>query len=232
MRRTRLAVGLSLALAVSALTFPAHLHSQSAPPESTPVGWRLLSLGGGIDEAEAAINSQLTTGLVPIGVELEPDGTLLLLFTREVSIEFSGWRITEHMDWNSLETDVTAGIRDGFRPVDISRTPEGLLILWLRSDDEISGWRIHAASPERTARAETVQAFRENGFALQGLSAHEGLDWYLFVRQGSRAPAAHIRVHSGDPVTLRDGISATVQDGTLPCAIAHDDEGFLVAYQE
>lgn len=227
MKRSRVPAILCLALVATG-----HLHSQSGSVETEQVTWQLLSLAGGLADAESAVNAQLERGLVPTGIELEPNGTLILLFTSVIHMEFTGWGITEHTDWNALETDIVDTIRDGFRPVDISRTENGLIVLWLKSNTAIAGWRIHAAPQDRTAHGKTVEGFRDNGFELWGISSHAGLTWYLFIRREVLPAGARIQVHGHDLEALRDGIRRVVQDGAAPRAVAHDEEGFTIAYEE
>ncbi|MFW5688137.1 MAG: hypothetical protein ACOC1U_01085 [Spirochaetota bacterium] len=204
------------------------LAAQQAEADAPAVSWRLLNLAGGIAEAESAVNAHLELGFVPVGIEFGADGSLVVLLGRDLPDTVTGWGISEHSDWNALESDINERIRGGYRPADISKHGNALYVLWLQSTAELAGWRIHAAAEDRDSRSETIQGFEESGFVLRGMSSFEGLDWFLFVRPTTGEAATQIRTFGFDPIALRDGINDEVARGSSPRGIGIDTRGYVV----
>ena len=224
----------SMAVLLSLLVSGA-LQAQPDPQDGSPLlspdaPWRLLVFPAGDARVTDAINESMGQGFMPVGLEVEEGESLSVLLVQSESITVGNWAIIDYDDWNALEAEITGGIRDGFVPMDISRFGGSLAVLWMKSDIPIDGWRISTSPNELNERTQTVNKFQGQGFTLWGLSEHEGLMWYLFIRQEGVPPSGVISRFGKDTESIQLGLVEANQNGWLPNALAGTADDTFVGF--
>lgn len=230
MKRT--AIFLLFLLPLAALGAQEDGPSDSEQRQMSPdAPWRLVVFPPGeLDGAASDISGIIEEGFMPVGLEIEPSSETTLLFVQAGDAEVQGWAITDYLDWNQLEAEITATIRQGFVPMDISRYGDALGVLWVRMDLPIAGWRIHAAENTAAERADTLNRFQEQGFSLWGVSLYQDLLWYLFIRRDENQTAGAISLYGKDLNEVRGGIVTSGESGWLPSGIAVTEQNVLLSY--
>jgi hypothetical protein len=226
MTRTLSVAALSLFLAIGASA-----QDNDLPPvPDSNAAWQLLVFPAGDNTATQTVNDYISAGFLPVGMEIEAGDSLSILLVQAGVIEVESWAIIDYDDWNALEAEITGGIQDGFVPMDISRFGEALAVLWVRADIPIDGWRISTSSVDATERTRTVNEFQGQGFTLWGVSEHDGLMWYLFLRQPGAPPAGAISRFSREAGAIQEGIVAANENGWVPAAYAAGNTATYVGF--
>jgi len=192
--------------------------------------WKIVFFPAGEAAATESINQVISTGYIPVGIEVTEGESLAVLFVRRGSHEVRNWAILDYDDWNSLEAEITGGIEDGFVPMDISRYGERLAVLWVGTDIEIAGWRVSTSTNTIGERTRTINDFQSQGFTLWGLSVHEGLAWYLFLRTPGTPPAGAVSGYRSDTAILQSGMVEASKAGWLPNGIAQSQDTIYICY--
>lgn len=202
---------------------------RTVPIEDQP--WHLLLYAGIGDDVIADINTYIRAGFLPVGMEINPEGGLSVLVVQSGGIEIEGWIIHDYTDWNQLEAEITASIREGFVPMDISRFGQGLAVLWVETDDiPVDGWRISTSQNNVTGRTRTLNQFQDQGFTLWGLSEHEGLAWFLFIKRAGLQPLGTVSGFSIQAEQIAKGILTANAAGWVPNGLAVSDQNYFVCF--
>ena len=228
---------LSLALTVVlAATAAGQTGADSAPAQPTrrqpsaDAPWQAMFFTPGDSTATAFIDDAIRAGSIPVGLEVTPGESMGVLFARTNSISVQSWAILEYEDWNAIESEITGGITDGFVPMDISRYDETLAVLWIKADLVIDGWRLSTSPNTIADRVRTVNQFQSQGLTLWGLSVHEDLAWYLFLRQPGMPPAGAISAFGKDGHLLQTGLTDAGNEGWVPNGLASNGNSFYICF--
>ena len=221
----------SILLAVVVLTLAVAPHApaqERATPIRITAPWQLLFFPANDADMASAINDLKNAGYTPVGMEVIPGAGLEILLVKG-GPAVDRWAVLEHSDWNALEAEVTASIRDGFVPMDISRTEHGLAILWVEADVPVGGWRISTSDNTPEAREKTVAEFGSRGFTLHGLSVHQELFWYLFVSTDLPSQARIVQ-YDKSAAAIDAGMLDAADQGWQPQGIASDASTMFIGY--
>ncbi len=210
------------------LSPPAFGQTDVQPSADAP--WQLVFFPHGDAGTTEAINDAIRAGYVPVGLEITPGESLAVLLVRTGSVEVQSWAILDYDDWNALDAEITGGIEDGFVPMDISRYGETLAILWVRADLTIEGWRVSTSPNTLADRTRTINTFQSQGFTLWGMSVHEGLVWYLFLRLPGVPPAGAVSGFGRDGQVVQSGIAKANRDGWRPNGLAGTDRTIYICF--
>lgn len=213
---------------ILALSAAAIGQTNARPSPDAP--WQLVFFPFGDPRATEVINEAIRDGYVPVGLEITQGESLGVLLVRTDSVVVRSWAILDYDDWNALETEITGGIADGFVPMDISRYGETLAILWVRADLTIEAWRVSTSPNTIADRTRTINNFQGQGFTLWGMSVHEGLVWYLFLRQPGVPPAGAVSGFSKDGQILQAGMVNASKEGWLPNGLASTDRTIYICF--
>ena len=227
---------LSAALVASLSVVASGQSDNSAPTDSlrprapSDAPWQVIFFTPGDPTAGDFISAAIEAGSIPVGLEVTPGESMGVLFARADSMEVQSWAILEYEDWNSIESEITGGIADGFVPMDISRYDETLAVLWIKADLVIEGWRMSTSANTLSERTRTVNDFQSQGLTLWGMSVHDDLAWYLFLRQPGIPPAGAISVMGKEGVLLQDGLTDAAVQGWVPNGLASSQDSFYICF--
>ncbi len=200
------------------------------PEPQMDAPWQLLVFPAGDATATGTVNEFIESGYIPVGIEIEQGESLTILLVQSGGVEVKSWAIIDYDDWNSLEAEITGGIQDGYVPMDISRFDERLGVLWVEAELPLEGWRISTSENSLEARTQVVNKFQTQGFTLWGISEHEDLMWYLFIRQPGAPPAGAISRFSRDAGAIQQGIVRANESGWVPSAIAGGEASTYIGF--
>ncbi len=132
----------------------------------------------------------------PVGVEID-DGVGMVLCSGTTGSR--PWFVSIHEDWNSLQDEIDALIRSGYRPLDLSRDGSALAMLWIESTETAPDWRLSSCEAAIPVLTRAIHEYGHRGYQLAGLSAHDGLFWLLFSKTppGSNSSAV-VSIRTGD----------------------------------
>jgi hypothetical protein len=230
MRVTLLSLALSLALVAAASGQTDTNPAQTQPRTPSDAPWQVIFFTPGDSTATAFVDDAIRAGSIPVGLEVTPGESLGILFARTNLVTVESWAILEYDDWNAIEAEITGGITDGFVPMDISRYDETLAILWIKADLVIEGWRLSTSANTIADRTRTVNDFQSQGLTLWGLSVHEDLVWYLFLRQPGVPPAGAISAFGKEGRLLQSGLVEASAEGWVPNGLASSDRSFYICF--
>lgn len=207
------------------LTTVAFGQTDAQPSTDTP--WQLVFLPVGDESAVESISDSVAGGYVPVGIEYTLGESLAVLLVKDQSVEVGRWAIVDYTDWNQLEDDITAAIRDGFVPMDISRYGEALAVLWAEIDLPLEGWRISTSQNSPAERSRTIRSFETSGFTLYGISVNQDLVWYLFLRLGETGHTTQLLTYLMESEAIQGGLIAATDQGWRPTGIAATESLFF-----
>ena len=200
-------------------------------PLSSDQPWKLVFFPIGDTQGTAdGISELIRSGFVPVGLEITPGASIAVLVARTEMLEIRGWVITDIDDWNTLEGEITAGIERGLVPMDISRYGDSLAVMWVDTDFPIEGWRISTSPNTVSDRIRTINDFQGLGFTLWGMSVHENLAWYLFLRLPGTFPSGAVSGFAKDATALQAGMVAASKEGWAPNGFASSLNNFYLCF--
>ncbi len=174
------------------------------------------------EQAEQDISEIIAQGYIPIGLEVDAEEGLYVLYGEAPDITLERWFMYEFEDLSKLEDEITAAIDEGWIPLDISATGDaGLIVLFADMDIQIDGWRIHTDPAGAETVEDTLHAFREDGFSPWGLSYADGRIWHLFLDE-SELPeprAVNIQTYPRSGEIIEEGMSDEMEEGWFPWAL-------------
>ncbi len=203
----------------------AYGQTDTQPPRDAP--WQLVFFPVGNENTVESINDSVAEGYVPVGIEYTLGESLAVLLVKDESVELGRWAIADFTDWNQLEDDITASIREGFVPMDISRYGEALAVLWVETDLPLEGWRISTSQNSPAERSRTLRSFETSGFTLYGVSVNQDLVWYLFLRLGETARGTQLLAYPMESAAIQGGLIAATDQGWRPTGIAATESLFF-----
>lgn len=187
--------------------------------------------GSDIEDVTDQISNDLRNGNhVPVGLEADPD--LAVLMVRSDEIEFSNWMIYEFDDADELEAEFNGFLTEGWVPMDIARTRNGIAALFIESDIELSGWRLATSQANNEAIEETVSSLIDEGYSVWGQAFDGDGMWHLGVREvGLSEPRENnFETYPDDPEALQEGINEHVSELWVPWALSLARDRILIGY--
>lgn len=203
---------------------------ETVMPSAPASSWRILRFPEGSTSFAQGINQQIALGYFPVGIETTESGGLEVLVVKDTSRSGGLWIIRQHSDWNALEAEITASMQEGLVPADISRHGGGLAILWVAWEGPgASSWIISTSANNDESISGTLEDAQARGFSLQGLSVHQDLVWYLFLKN-TDLTTARVVTYSSDANQIIPGVNEATADGWRPAAFASTGSTVLFAY--
>ncbi len=130
-----------------------------------------------------AIQTILDKGYIVTGIDYTTShDTLKILYLLDLSNEKSRWTLYEFTEVETLETELSAALKEGFRPIDIAVGPNGLIVFFVEDGVVPQGWRIERSTDfSEIQRYATI--YSRIDYSLQGLTKDSGgYYWALFVK--------------------------------------------------
>lgn len=188
------------------------------------------------DQAVRNISGVIDDGYVPVGMDIG-NSHISVLYASSTDIVFDRWIIHEFTKLENLNNEFSGFLLDGWIPMDISRTPDGLSVLFVRGDgqQEILGWRIQEISAgDPDAVLQTLERYRDNGFLPYGVTIDREDDEFWFLLLQTEQPVdtelRRIALNGFTNENIQEGISTDIQNQLLPWGLARGNEGSFVLY--
>lgn len=127
---------------------------------------------------EKEIDAMWTSGFAPVGIEKVAQGKdagLWVLYVERKDTGYLGWSIVEYDSARELESDIQRSLRKGWIPFDLSLDAPHASVLYLKLDNEASGWKIESAG-DRKALEKKVAVLADEDYIPLGLSTDEDGD--------------------------------------------------------
>ena len=188
------------------------------------------------DQIIRNVSGIIQDGYVPVGMDDTGDA-ISVLYAKSNRVVFNRWIIQEFTDLDNLDRDFSEFLLNGWTPMDISVTDAGLSALFVKGDEDpgITGWRIHQVPVEELDSVFSIfEGYRQDGFLPYGVSIdHENNQfWFLMVQQDrpEGAEPARIAFNGFEEGSVRDGITADIENGLLPWGLARGERSTYVLY--
>ena len=179
------------------------------------------------------ISRIVAQGYVPVGME-QRDRTVHMLYIDNPDITVDRWVIQEFEDLDTLNEEMSAPMLDGWIPMDISKTDNGLTVLFVLSEQlEAEGWRIDISPLAAGSIEETYRRWREQGFEPYGISlSPQDEVWYLLIDEGTDEEPSAVFFNGYPRVGSRvaDGITQDIATGSIPWGLMVGDDTLYVQY--
>lgn len=229
-RRNRI-IGLVLLLLPAALLL-GQTGSDGTVSEEEPL-WVMAEHTLGSETMAEDISRIVAEGYVPVGME-QRDQTVHMLYIDNPDINVDRWVIQEFEDLDNLNEEMSAPMLEGWVPMDISKTENGLTVLFVLAEElQAAGWRIDISPLEATSIQETYANWRNQGFEPYGISlSPEDEVWYLLIDEGTDEEPAAV-FFNGYPrlgSQVADGITEDIASGAIPWGLMVGDDTLYVHY--
>ena len=177
------------------------------------------------------ISDLANEGYLPVGFELRPRPSVL--YIRNEGLPFTQWTIHEFEDPQNFEANFGAFLDEGWLPMDIARSENGIVALFVGAESSINGWRLTGVEMDSEAIAEEIAGYREEGFTPWGLTPTEGGVWILLLREaGTVATDTSIQSYPADDVlAISEGVTSEILHGNfIPWGLMIHGETATVQY--
>ena len=200
-------------------------------PDDVPrdFAWSITRYSSDIDSVIESMNKDLEAGYIPVGIEADPDISILMIPNEE--IEFTNWVIHEFSDPESFEDEMTSSLAEGWVPMDIARTENGITALLIETDLAINGWHLEATRVTDEQLTATIDSMADDGYAVWGSALDgEGI-WLLGIREtGEPRRDVQYEMYPDDPEALQSAINSHVQELWVPWSMSLSEGQIFLTY--
>ncbi|MFP4067004.1 MAG: hypothetical protein ACLFS5_05825 [Spirochaetaceae bacterium] len=205
---------------------------QSDRQEAELPAWAFAEHSFTDEELKKEISQFLQNGYVPVGMESEPDGTLHVLYALNTWFEFTNWAIQEFTELDKLNEEMTGVIQEGWLPMAMSATDDGLQVLFIETDFEISGWQIAVGPLSVDSALVTLESWQEDGYTPWAITLSPDDEvWYLFLEQEDVPNKAVLfNGYENSETAISDGINEDIGEAWYPWGLMRGDETTFVQY--
>ncbi|TVQ27992.1 MAG: hypothetical protein EA383_01510 [Spirochaetaceae bacterium] len=191
--------------------------------------WSITRYSGTADDLVDVIGEDLQRGYLPVGFEADPDISLLLI--QDDTIPFTRWRIHEFTNPTELEAEMNGFLVEGWLPMDIARTQNGIAALFIETEFAINGWRIVASEATDDALTQTIENLQNDGLTIWGASLDgEGI-WLLAVREIGGVPrVTQYANYRDEPEQVRLAVNESLLAGWIPWGLSLAGGRVFVTY--
>lgn len=180
----------------------------------------------------AATEERLDEGLTPVSVDTGPELGLAMLYARVPGWEASAYRLEEIDALEELTPTVTARIREGWFPMDISFREGTYALLFTDSRDVIDGWRLVVVNPSFATLQRTLGEYREDGFTPVGISATDDDQLAVLLlrlpERGAGVPlVAGVDPNPEETVSF---VQSMIGDGWRPMSVTSNPEELVMLF--
>ena len=226
----------ALILAALVFTAPAALAQQDGEQsdrrEREQPAWAFAEHSFTDESLRQEISQFLQSGYVPVGMESEPDGTLRVLYALNTWFEFSNWAIQEFTNLDNLNAEMTTVLQEGWLPMAMSATDDGLQVLFIETDVELDAWQIATGPLSVDSALATLESWRNDGYTPWALTLTPDDEvWYLFL-QTDAVPnrAVLFNGFENSQAAITDGINSDIEEAWYPWGLMRGDETTFVQY--
>ena len=226
------------ALILAALIFsaPAALSQedgdQSDQREREQPAWAFAEHSFTDENLRVEISQFLQNGYVPVGMESEPDGTLRVLYALNTWFDFSNWAIQEFTNLDNLNAEMTTVLQEGWLPMAMSATDDGLQVLFIETDVQLDAWQIATGPLSVDSALATLESWRNDGYTPWALTLTPDDEvWYLFL-QTDAVPnrAALFNGFENSQAAITQGINSDIEEAWYPWGLMRGDRTTYVQY--
>ncbi|MFW5807374.1 MAG: hypothetical protein ACOCWU_06870 [Spirochaetota bacterium] len=226
----------ALILAALVFTAPAALSQedgeQSDRREREQPAWAFAEHSFTDESLRREISEFLRNGYVPVGMESEPDGTLRVLYALNTWFEFSNWAIQEFTELDNLNAEMSTVIQEGWLPMAMSATDDGLQVLFIETDVEIDAWQIAVGPLSVDSALSTLESWREDGYTPWAITlAPDDEVWYLFLETDAVPNRAVLfNGYENSESAITEGINEDIGEAWYPWGLMRGDETTFIQY--
>ena len=194
--------------------------------------WRLVRHPFDFDKAGTEISALCNEGYLPVGMEIDEGRSIFIFYVEDESMPFNEWTIHQFNDLSKLETEFTSRLKDGWVPMDISKTPLAFYTFFVKTDIvKIGGWRLATSGLENDQIEERINEFASQGFSPWGLSISQGLIWHLLINDGlGDHRSTFINSYKNKYENLKQEINNDIAEGWAPWGLMMIGEEVFVEY--
>ena len=226
----------ALILAALVFTAPAALAQQDGEQsdrrEREQPAWAFAEHSFTDESLRQEISQFLQSGYVPVGMESEPDGTLRVLYALNTWFEFSNWAIQEFTNLDNLNAEMTTVLQEGWLPMAMSATDDGLQVLFIETDVQLDAWQIATGPLSVDSALATLESWRNDGYTPWALTLTPDDEvWYLFLETDAVPNRAVLfNGFENSQAAITDGINSDIEEAWYPWGLMRGDEPTFVQY--
>jgi len=226
----------ALILAALIFTAPAALAQQDGDQsdrrEREQPAWAFAEHSFTDESLRQEISQFLQSGYVPVGMESEPDGTVRILYALNTWFEFSNWAIQEFTNLDNLNAEMTTVLQEGWLPMAMSATDDGLQVLFIETDVELDAWQIATGPLSVDSALATLESWRNDGYTPWALTLTPDDEvWYLFLETDAVPNRAVLfNGFENSQAAITDGINSDIEEAWYPWGLMRGDETTFIQY--
>ena len=226
----------ALILAALVFTAPAAVSQQDGEQsdrrEREQPAWAFAEHSFTDENLRVEISQFLQNGYVPVGMESEPDGTLRVLYALNTWFEFSNWAIQEFTNLENLNAEMTTVLQEGWLPMAMSATDDGLQVLFIETDVELDAWQIATGPLSVDSALATLESWRNDGYTPWALTLTPDDEvWYLFLETDAVPNRAVLfNGFENSQAAITEGINSDIEEAWYPWGLMRGDETTFVQY--
>ena len=183
-------------------------------------------------ELKKEIAQFLSSGYVPVGMDVTPDGTLSILYALNTWFEFTNWAIQEFTNLDNLNAEMSTVMNEGWVPMAMSATDDGLQVLFIEAQLDIEEWRIAVGPLSSESALATLESWKNDGYTPWAITlTPEEEVWYLFLKQ-STIPTSGVLFNGfrNDQQSITAGLNRDVTGNWYPWGLMRGDKTTFVQY--
>lgn len=205
---------------------------QSNQREREQPAWAFAEHSFTDEDLRVEISQFLQNGYVPVGMESEPDGTLRILYALNTWFEFSNWAIQEFTNLDNLNAEMTAVLQEGWLPMAMSATDDGLQVLFIETDVELDAWQIATGPLSVDSALATLESWRNDGYTPWAITlAPDDEVWYLFLETDAVPNRAVLfNGYENTEEAITEGINSDIGEAWYPWGLMRGDESTFIQY--
>lgn len=179
-----------------------------------------------------ATETRLDEGFTPVSVDIGPELGLAMLYARVDGWEAGAYRLEEIDSLEELTPTVTARIREGWFPMDLSFREGTYALLFTDSREVIDGWRLVVVEPTFATLQRTLGKYRQEGFTPIGISAtdDEQLAVLLLSMPERGAAVPLVAGVNPDPEETVSFVQSMIGDGWTPISVTTNPEELVILF--
>lgn len=189
----------------------------------------------GEDKIKMRIDALGTEGFIPVGIEIESDSGLIVLYAKDPGFSYDNWVLFSHNLDEDFESEVTQFLKEGWVPMDVAKTGNAITILYIRGgftkNISIKGWRLAKSEMKTETLKKTLSDFQKKGFSPWGFSLDYEDVWYLFLNDGgAQKKQFFIEGYKLDSDYVRKSITDDINKGWMPWGLMVENLGAFILY--
>ncbi len=208
-------------------------NSENTVPINRPA-W-LVTVHRSTQNMQQEISKTIDTGYIPVGMEVDVDGSFTVLYTIAAEMVPERWMIETYQP-DEVNEELTTRLLEGWNPLGFSVLNDQIGVMYGSGASEISAWRIHETKLNEEELLATIRSYKNDGYSLVDISIdpEDEVLWYLFVQQEGRPSGRNSRLFLNAYPKGENTIAGISTDYTagrgMPYGIAIGDAVSLVPF--